>query len=142
MKAYSVDLRQRILAAIDRGMPRQQVVVTFGVSLATLKRLLARRRDTGDLTPQSPPGRRRSIPAEHHAALWAQLQAHPDATLETHTQLWNAAQGTAVSRWTLGRAIQRLGWTRKKRLWLPPSAANSSASTTGSASRSMRRMRS
>ncbi|MDQ5851682.1 MAG: helix-turn-helix domain-containing protein, partial [Chloroflexota bacterium] len=111
MKAYSVDLRQRILTAVDRGMPRQQVVATFGVSLATLKRLLALRRATDDLTPKSPPGRRRSIPVEQHAALWAQLAAHPDATLDTHTRLWNEAQGTAVSRWTVGRAIRRLGWT-------------------------------
>ena len=142
MKAYSVDLRQRILAAIDHGMPRQQVVTTFGVSLATIKRLLTRRRDLGDLTPTSPPGRHRSIPAAQHAALWAQLEAHRDATLETHTQVWNAAQGTAVSRWTLGRAIKRLGWTRKKRLWVPPSATNRSGPTTASGSSNMTRMRS
>ena len=131
MRAYSVDLRQRVLAAVDNGMPRSQVVATFGVSLATVKRLLALRRDRGDLTPQAPPGRRRDIPPTQHAALWAQLEAHHDATVETHTRLWNEAQGTALSQWTVGRAIRRLGWTRKKRHWVPPSGMRPRASGTG-----------
>ena len=48
MKAYSIDLRERVLAALDRGMPRSQVVSTFQVSLASLKRWHAARRDAGD----------------------------------------------------------------------------------------------
>ncbi|MDP9314899.1 MAG: IS630 transposase-related protein [Chloroflexota bacterium] len=128
MKAYSIDLRQRIVAAVERGMARTQVAATFGVSLSTIKRLLARkRRNAADaLAATPPPGRSRTIPAAHHAALWAQLEAHPDATIATHTELWNAAQGTAVSQWTVGRAIRRLGWTRKKKRWQPPSATSRS----------------
>ncbi len=126
MKAYSVDLRQRIVAAVERGMPRADVATTFGVSLSTIKRLLARRRrDVADpLAAQRPSGRRRTITPDQHAALWAQLEQHRDGTIATHTELWNAAQGTDVSQWTLGRAIRRLGWTRKKRRWAPPSATN------------------
>jgi transposase len=56
MKAYSVDLRKRVLAALDRGMPRSELVTTFQVSLASLKRWHAARRDTGDFTPQPPTG--------------------------------------------------------------------------------------
>ena len=124
MKAYSIDLRQRIVSAVERGMPRDQVAATFSVSLSTIKRLLARRRRNADdtLTATRPPGRPRTIQPEHHAALWAQLEAHPDATIATHTQLWNVAQGAAVSQWTVGRAIRRVGWTRKKSRWQPPSA--------------------
>ncbi len=44
MKTYSQDLRERMLGAIDRGMPRKDAVRAFGVSLATLKRWLKRRR--------------------------------------------------------------------------------------------------
>ncbi len=44
MKAYSIDLRQRIVAAVERGMSRSDVATTFGVSLSTIKRLLARQR--------------------------------------------------------------------------------------------------
>jgi transposase len=49
MKAYSVDLRQRVLAAVDRGMARSEVAATFGVSVATIKRLVALRRTQNDL---------------------------------------------------------------------------------------------
>jgi transposase len=124
MRAYSVDLRQRVLAAVDRGIPRQEVVVTFGVSLATIKRWLVQRRKTADLTPTAPPGRHRSITREQHAALSAQLENNSDATLEQHTRVWKATHGTDVSRWTLARAIRRLGWTRNKRRWVPPNATS------------------
>ena len=43
-----------------------------------------------------------------------QLQAHDDATLEQHCDLWEQTHGERVSRWTMSRAIKRLGWTRKK----------------------------
>ncbi len=122
MRAYSVDLRQRVLTALDRGMPRQQVVATFGVSLATLKRWLVLRRTAATLTPTTSSGRSRTIPVAQHAAVWAQLEAHPDATLEHHTHVWNTTYGMALSSRTLGRAIARLGWTRKKRRWVQPSA--------------------
>jgi transposase len=130
MKAYSLDLRQRVLAAVDGGMPRAQVAVTYAVSLATIKRLLARRRAGDDLAPRTSPGRRRTIACQQETALWAQLAAHPDATVETHARLWNAARGGAVSAWTVGRAIRRLGWTRKKRHWQPPSGTRPPASST------------
>jgi transposase len=44
MRAYSLDLRERVLAALDQGMPRAVAVITFAISLATIKRWLARRR--------------------------------------------------------------------------------------------------
>ncbi len=135
MRAYSVDLRQRVLTALDRGMPRQQVVAMFGVSLATLKRWLVLRQTDTTVTPKTPSGRQRTIPVAQHAAWWAQLAAHPDATLKQHTHMWNTAQGVTLSYRTLGRAMKRLGWTRKKRRWVPPSAMNKPVSRTESGSR-------
>ncbi len=43
MKAYSTDLRERIVAAVDAGMPRPKAARTFRVSVATLKRYLKQR---------------------------------------------------------------------------------------------------
>lgn len=48
-------------------------------------------------------------------ALAAQVAAHPDATLAAHCQLWHAHHGVVVSVPTMGRALQRLGVTLKKR---------------------------
>jgi transposase len=126
MKPYSIDLRQRIVAATERGMSRTKIAATFGVSLSTIKRLVARRRrnTTDDLAAKVPPGRRRTIPPEQQAALWAQLEANRDGTIQTHARLWNEAHGTTVSQSTVARAIRRLGWTYKKRRWEPPSATS------------------
>jgi len=122
MRAYSVDLRQNVLAAIDRGMPRVQAVATFGVALSTINCWLARRR-TGTLTPRQP-GRSSRISRQDYADLWAQLEANPSATLEMQVQLWNESHQPAVSPWILGRIIRRLGWTRRKRRWVPPCSTN------------------
>lgn len=114
MKGYSVDLRHRVLAAVARGLPRQQVVQTFGVSGGTIKRWLTKQRTGADLAPQSPTGRRATISPDQYPALRAQLAAHPDATFAQHADVWNAAHSSSLSQWTLGRAIRRVGWTRKK----------------------------
>ena len=47
MKAYSLDLRHKLLDAVDRGIPCTEVAATFGVSLATVRRYLRRRQATG-----------------------------------------------------------------------------------------------
>ncbi len=114
MKGYSVDLRQRVLAAVGRGMSRHEVASTFGVSVGTIKRLLAKQRLGTDRAPRAPSGRRRTITPNQLPALQAQLNAQPDATFAQHAELWNAAHGTTLSQWTVGRAIRRLNWTRKK----------------------------
>jgi transposase len=53
MRAYSMDLRERVLAAVDRGMPRKEIVRTLGVSEATIRRYLRLRRETGSVGTQA-----------------------------------------------------------------------------------------
>lgn len=121
MKAYALDLRQRMIAAVERGMRQRAVAELFGVSLSTVKRLAAKHRAGHDLAPQSSPGRPRTITPEHHARLTDQLAADPDATTQEQAAHWNATTGMAVSARTMRRAIRRLGWTRKKSRWVPAS---------------------
>jgi transposase len=122
MRAYSMDLRERVIAAVDRGTPRKEIVRTLGVSEPTIRRYLRLRRETGSVAPKPPPKRPFSIgqSVEQRRALWKQLQEHYDATLEKHCQLWESKQGDKVSISTMSRAIRRLGWTLKKRVWVPP----------------------
>jgi len=123
MKAYSPDLRESVLRAVESGMPRADIVKTFAVSLATIKRYLKQRRETGHLKPKAIPGRPARKGAALQAGLLAQLQAHEDARLEDHCQQWQAEHGVQVSTATMSRAMRRLGWTRKKSRWLPANAA-------------------
>lgn len=119
MKAYSQDLRQRVLRAVDQGHPQVEIAKTFAVSTATIKRYLKQRRETGHVHPKAIAGRPAKKGAALEAGLLAQLEAHPDATLEEHARLWQADQGMSVGRDSISRAIAHLGWTRKKRRWWP-----------------------
>jgi len=119
MKAYSADLRQRVLRAVDQGHRQAEIAKTFAVSTATIKRYLKQRRETGQVLAKAIPGRPAKKGAALEAGLLTQLEAHLDVTLEEHAQLWQAAHGLPVSRDSVRRAIARLGWTRKKRRWSP-----------------------
>jgi transposase len=128
MNAYSLDLRLKVLNAVDRGIPRREVVRTFGVSMPTIERYLSRRRRSGDLTPRPSPGRTPSICAtsEERRALWEQLEENDEATLERHCELWEERGGARVSVSTMSRAVRKLGWTFKKSRWVPPSGTKRS----------------
>ncbi len=116
MKAYSADLRQRIVQAVEDGSSQPVVADRYNVSLTSVKRFVAQWRTTGSLAAQPRPGRPRAIPPAADVALVAQFAADPDATLATDCERWEAATGVRVSESTMYRAQQRIGWTRKKRV--------------------------
>ena len=124
MQIYSKDLRTRAVDAVERGIPRREVVEIFSISLTTLKRWLKMRREGKDLSPGLSTGRKRRILAtlEEKRLLWEQLQENDDATLERHCELWERKTGVRVSISAMSRAIRwKLGWAYKKRRWVPPS---------------------
>jgi transposase len=116
MNAYSKDLRLKVLAAIDRGIPRNEVAQLFGVSLSTIKRWLKRRRLTGEVEIYKIPGR----PSVKGKALrqWLprHLEANPDLTLAEHCEAFFDESGVEVSEATMSRNIARLPgeWPLKK----------------------------
>src|SRR5829696_4498938 len=111
MRAYSEDLRLRIIAAVDGGMPRSEAARTFGVGRATVKRYLALRRETGALAPRPRHGPPPVKTAPLSAALPGRLRAAPDATLAEHCAWHEDVTGVRVSGPTMSRLIARLGWT-------------------------------
>jgi transposase len=115
MKAYSLDLRTRAIDAIDSGMSRAQAVRVFQVSLGSIKRWLRQRQSSRSLAPKPRSGKAATITPAQEPTLRFQLTQFPDATLSAHAERWNADHGTQLSHWTLGRAMRRLGWSRKQR---------------------------
>jgi len=115
MRAYSLDLRERIVHAVEAGRPLKEVARAFGVGRATVRRYVRLERATGSLAPRTSPGRPAAIGAADAAALGAQLADAPDATLAEHCERWARERGVSVSAATMHRAIARLGFTRKKR---------------------------
>jgi transposase len=116
MKPYSKDLRIRVLAAVDRGEPREEVAETFSVSMPTIKRWLKRRRETGGVEAIPIPGRPRLKGAALAGWLPGHLRRNPDLTLEEHREAFEEERGDTVSASTVGREIARLpgGWPLKK----------------------------
>lgn len=112
--SYSLDLRQRVVAATQQGMTIPQAAHLFRVPDATIERWRRLARERGDLRARTSPGRPRAIPAEQEADLRAQLHAQPDATLADHCQRWRETHGVEMSPATMCRTLQRLGWTLKK----------------------------
>src|SRR4051812_23382164 len=113
MRPYSLDLRERILAAVDRhdGSIRW-IARIFRVSTSFIVRLLQRRRATGTLAPE--PHRGGPAPAlgpDDLERLAALVRERPDATLERLKQ----QGGFRCSLKTLWFALDRLGLTRKKK---------------------------
>jgi transposase len=124
MSTYSKDLRLKALSAADRGVPRKEIVEVFGVSLATIKRWLKRRRETGDVETRPLPGRPSLKGAALREWLPAQLSANPDLTLVEHCEAFEEQRGMRVSTATMSRNIRRLPgeWPLKKSPPRPRSA--------------------
>lgn len=112
MKAYSTDLRRRVVAACDaRDGTREQIAARFSVSVVWIRKLLRQRRDTGSIDPKPHGGGRTSAFDEAAAErLREAVRADDDATLE---ELARAA-GVSCSVPAVYRALKRLGITRKK----------------------------
>ena len=109
MRAYSMDLRERVVAAVDAGMTQEQAAATFRVSVNTVARYLARRRGTASLAPTT--YRHGPVPEKKQrlqAWLPARLTVAADATLAEHTAAFSAEQGVVVSLATMSRAMTTL----------------------------------
>ncbi len=126
MRAYSIDLRERVVGAVEEGESQVRVAAIFSVSPGTVKRWVGRRRRNpdDDLANRKSPGRPPKVLPEHESALRTQLQSNPAATLTEHVRLWKEQQGVELSIYSMSRAIRRLGWTRKKGVWEPVSGTS------------------
>jgi transposase len=110
MRAYSVDLRGRVLKDCDAGLGTKAVAEKYSVSGAWVRRVKQRRRETGEVAPRPRP-RREPVWAAHADRLRAAVRARPDATLaELRRRLRLAASVTTV--W---RALRGLGLSLKKK---------------------------
>lgn len=122
MRAYSSDLRERVVRAVDQGRSQREAARLFGLGVSTVKRYLQQRAQAGTLRRRPIPGGPRRIGREQEQLLRAQVAAAPEATIAEHCARWERARGQRVSGATMWRAIHRLGWTRKKGRWVPASA--------------------
>jgi transposase len=122
MKPYSNDLRRRIVEAYENNDYSQpQVADLFGVSLATLKNLLRRKRETGstDALPHAG-GKKPSLNEKARMSVREALNDNNDLTLKELRKLLKGKHKKEVSLPTISRLLQTLGLPRKKSLFTPP----------------------
>jgi len=110
MKAYSMDLRERVLKDWDAGMPTSAVAAKYSVSPAWVRRLKQRRRETGQVAPT--PQRHGPRPAwqTHADRIRLAVAEAPDLTLREYLQRF----ALPLSKSALARALNALGLSRKK----------------------------
>lgn len=110
----STDVRRRVIAAYEAGLtPTVRATArVFGIGEATVKRLLRRKRETGDVLPKPMGGHRpRQVDLEW---LRKHAEAYPDARLRDRIDAWVAAGNGAVSLNSMWKALRAIGWTHKK----------------------------
>lgn len=113
MTTLSIDLRERILKAYDKGgVTREDVAGRFDVSLGMVKKLLQQRKRTGDIASRHRySGRKPMITDGHKLELRRLVEDRADMTLEE----LRGAIGVNCSLTAIHYALARMGLSYKKR---------------------------
>lgn len=114
-KAYSLDLRVRVLEAYRGGMSISAVCKQFKVSRFAVYDWDKLEREKGGLKPQyeNCTGRSSTIKPDDKFEEFAQVHAY--STLKQMAETWGSANKKTVSQMAVSRTLKKLGWTRKKR---------------------------
>jgi transposase len=117
----------QLVQALRRGMSKSQAARAFCVSLSSVKRYAKMAEQGRSLVPKKRPGSKPATGQSARKLLEADLQERPGATLaETGASSWRGCLcGVRVSDSTVCRLLKRMGFTRKKGLWVRASATSS-----------------
>ncbi len=135
MRAYSMDLRERVLADSDAGQTTKPVAEKYGVSRTWVRSLKQRRRETGEIAPRKGGGRKRKI---DRARLTELVREDPDATLAELRErlaircalsaIWTALHELKIT-FKKSRSARRSRTDRMSRSGGPPGSSSSTALT-------------
>ena len=119
-KGYSIDLRERVLQAVEEGMSKMTAHRKFHISRSTIDHWFALREQSGSLAPR--PVRVTRTRQLQGAVFEEFVRAHAHATLDEMAQAWQHKTGASLTAMSFSRALNGLGWTRKKRVGVTRSA--------------------
>ena len=117
MRAYSVDLRRKIVEVVQRGMAKAQAARAFAVGISSAKRYVNFAQQGESLVPKKAPGKERKLDQGATRLLEEDLHRRPEATHLQRAKLLFELLGVQVSEAILCRAVKRLGYTRKRDRW-------------------------
>jgi transposase len=114
MSGYSLDLREKIVESVKRGVPKAETARRFGVDRATVKRYCKLLDERGTLEPRKAPGRTPKLDEKAMKLLLEDLEQRPWATHSQRAEFLYAVSGVLVSQATVCRAVRRVRRSRKK----------------------------
>ena len=117
MRAYSLDLRQRVVRAYEQGEGSiSEIATRFGVSTPFVKKLLRRWRETADLAPLAHGGGKpKGLSARQHQLLKRKVREQSDISLAELQSLLDEQESVQVHVSTISRALASMGRPLKKR---------------------------
>jgi transposase len=114
-RALSIDLRERLISAVEGGQSRRAAAERFGVAASTAIKWVDRWRRTGHVRPRPQGGDKRSQPIEAHAReILALVGERPDISLAEIAVYLDEMHGLRVALSTVWRLLDRHGMTFKK----------------------------
>jgi transposase len=120
-KAYSQDLRERVLSAVDGGMPVYEAAPLFQVSVSYIYKARLRRQRTGETSARPQRCQLGRALEPHYEAIRAEVAARLDATLDELRAWLLDTHGVSASQGGMWNALDRLALTLKKRRSTPQS---------------------
>jgi transposase len=117
MKAYSLDLRQRVVAAYEQGKGSiAQVAEQFNVGQTFVKKMLRQQRERGTVAPLAHGGGRQpALSEKEHRLVRQRVKEQPDVSLLELQEHLAATTRLAVSLPTIHRSLRRSGLSHKKK---------------------------
>jgi transposase len=117
MKAYSEDLRQKIVEATERGISKAQVARLFNVSLSSVKRYARLACQGGSLAPGKGSGRPLKLDERAKKLLEKDVEERSAATISERRRFLEHITGESLSDSTVGRMLKRMGFSQKNGRW-------------------------
>jgi transposase len=118
MKAYSEDLRQKVVEAVERrGTSNSEAARLFGISLSSVKRYTRLASRGEPLTPRKGGGRPPIADDVTRKLLEEDIRTRPSATIRERRRFLESFAGESLSEVTLRRLLKRMGFSRKKGVW-------------------------
>ena len=137
--SYSLDLRKKVLEALEAESSSNMVAARFGVSGSFVRKLRARVRETGEPGAIPPPGKARIVDSKGEAIMRDLVDDRPDATLGKLASLFRRHGGRKISETTTWRTLRRMGLSLKKRPSTQRNAIDPMLSSPGKNSKSKAR---
>jgi transposase len=123
-RPYSMDLRERVIAAVEGGMSTRQAAARFSIGIATAGVWARLKRVTGQVTPARQGKPKGSVLDAHADFVFGLIEEAPGITLDEIVKRLAGERGLRVVSTAVWKFLDRRDMTHKKR---PPMRANRSA---------------